>query len=275
MRNDQSLGDAAVECLRTFVRRAANNVARARRGDAKGVHDLRVAIRKIRGVLCILRETGLVEREVDAEERELARLFRALGKVRDQDVASARANVLAPRPRNDKALEKGRRRARKKVRALMRDRDPRRVLARLERRLRRALADQRGPLVRHVAGSVVLRRFEVVLEFASVVPGPMAVMHRLRVAVKDLRDALGVFGAVLGSPAARIDRLLQHAQDDLGALHDDEVARLLVGDESNRRGRSVASFMQSWTAIAGGALAKTLSRMIERLLIVEAHSTRR
>ena len=60
------------------------------------------------------------------------------------------------------------------------------------------MRDDHRVLVRHFAASVLLRRYESVLAYEVVVPAPVDVLHRLRVAIKKLRYAVDFFADVLG-----------------------------------------------------------------------------
>jgi triphosphatase len=308
MRGGAPLGEAALALLAERLKKAAREVKPASKGDTDGVHDLRVAIRKIRAAISVLRET-ILDDALDEEDAKLARLFSALGDVRDHDVLVERMKRSAKRLRLDKKgtatlrddLDHRGRRASKRLRALMRADDPRGLFEKVRRRAKRAIAEA-GPhgddhrvLVRHFAASVLARRFETVLAYEVVMPAPLDVLHRLRVAIKKLRYAVDFFCETLGGGARQLDRTLQTAQDQLGDLHDHQVARDAIADVERKhasrrkprrkpRGkeasaleklrhaddveakRLLAAFTRTWQIVAHGPFAKALGRALVSLV---------
>lgn len=301
MRGDEPLGEAGLELLSDRLRKAARKVKPASKGDADGVHDLRVGIRKVRAAISVLEETILDRGALRREDAKLSRLFSALGDVRDHDVLVARVKRTAKRKRLDKKataklrreLDDRGRGAAKKLRAVLRAPDARRLFGKVCHRAQRAVAkagphgDDRRFLVRHFASSVLLRRFETVLAYEVVMPAPIDVLHRLRVAIKKLRYAVDFFGDALGSHAGRLDRSLQTAQDQLGDLHDHHVAREMVTSVEGKRSakandanalgklrraddaeaaRLLATFTRTWKTLAEGKLASELAQALTTLL---------
>jgi CHAD domain-containing protein len=253
MRDDDDLWMAGEATLSSRVDKAKAELDRAAKGDPDGIHDLRVAIRKVRATLSILGGTLVDPDEVDVAERDLKDLFQALGRARDDDVLIERISRLAKNQgvrgkaldRLVDAIDKERKRAKKDVQRHLRNGQGEEILDALLRDIRRAerLAP-RDPneiapsLVRHAAGSAILSRFERVLAYELVVDAnaPAPVLHRLRVAIKKLRYAVDFFEDAMVPAARRIDTLLARAQDELGELHDHTVA--LERIEAFRRARS-------------------------------------
>jgi len=300
MRGDEPLGGAGLALLVERLKKAAKKVKPASRGDADGVHDLRVAIRKIRAAISVLRETILGKEALRKEDKQLSRLFSALGDVRDHDVLVDRVKRSAKRQRLDEKataalrddLEDRGRRAAKKLGAVMRADDPRRLLQKVGRRAAQAIGkagphgDDHRVLVRHFAASVLVRRYETVLAFEVVMPAPIDVLHRLRVAIKKLRYAVDFFCDALGGDAPQLDRTLQKAQDQLGDLHDHHVASEAVAKVEGKRAakgkeasalrklrhaddaeakRLLAAFTRTWNIVAHGAFPKALARALVAL----------
>jgi len=300
MRGDEPLGEAGLALLSDRLEKAAKNVKPASEGDPDGVHDLRVAIRKIRAAISVLRETIVRHGALDKEEARLSRLFSALGDVRDHDILVARVNRSAKRERLDEKatatlredLDERGRRASKKLRAAMRADDPRRLFEKVRRRAARAIAragphgDDHRVLVRHFAASVLLRRYETVLAYEVVMPAPIDVLHRLRVAIKKLRYAVDFFLDALGTDAPQLDRTLQSAQDQLGDLHDHQVAREAVANVEGKRAakgkeakalaklrhaedaeakRLLTAFTRTWATIAHGTFPRALAQALVAL----------
>lgn len=301
MRGHEPLGEAGLALLNDRLKKAGKKVKPASKGDPDGVHDLRVAIRKIRAAISVLEETILEQGALGKEEKKLSRLFSALGDVRDNDVLGGLVKSSAERQKlDDEATKKVRddldtrgRRAAKKLRAVMRAVRPHRLFDKIGRRAARAVAkarphgDDHRALVRHFAASVLLRRFETVLAYEVVMPAPVDVLHRLRVAIKKLRYAVDFFGDALGRDAPALDRYLQTAQDELGNLHDHQVACETVAKVHGKRPakgkgaqalaklrradvveakRLRSAFARTWKTIAHGAFTKALARATVALL---------
>jgi CHAD domain-containing protein len=299
MHAEQPLGEAAAVLVAERVKKASKKVAEAKKGDVDGVHDLRVAIRKIRAVLSVLREATSEADSLRKADKRLSRLFSALGDVRDHDVMVARVTDLAKRRKLQgkgldvliEELEARRKQARKSLRACMKDDDPDdlldvvgRCVARLAAKMAPDDEDDHRALVRHFASSVILRRFETVLAFELELPASVDVLHRLRVAIKKLRYAVDFFSEALGETKAEaIDGPLQSAQDQLGDLHDHHVARALVTEIERRYGskrglgelrdaddaeaaRLLEEFEHSWKVLSGGAFTSLLAGAVGALL---------
>ena len=299
MRGEQFISEASVDLLNERIQKAAKKVKPAARGDADGVHDLRVAIRKVRAALSVMRETFLEDDIARKYEKRLVRVFSARGDVRDHDVMALRVRALKKeRGVTDedakvvsKELDARGRRARKKLRAAMHKNDPVRLLENVGRCVARAadpsraqpVRDDHRRLVRHRMASVLVRRFELVLSYELVVPASIDVMHRLRIAMKQLRYALDFFSEALGAPEIALDRALQKAQDEIGELHDHHVAREALAAAAQRSGskrslgalrdaedaaaeKLLAKFTATWHEISGGAFSTTLLTAIARVL---------
>lgn len=300
MRGDEALGKAGLALLSDRLKKAAKEVKPASRGDADGVHDLRVAIRKIRAAISVLQETIVERGALGKEEEKLSRLFSALGDVRDHDVLVERMNRGAKRKHLDEEaiatlrddLDQRGRRAWKKLRAVMRADDPRRLLAKVGRSAAHAIAkagprgDDHRVLVRHFAASVLLRRYEMVLAYEVVMPAPIDVLHRLRVAIKKLRYAVDFFLDALGPDASQLEQTLQNAQDELGDLHDHHVACEAVAKIERKRAakgkeakalkklrhandaeakRLLAAFTRTWRTLAHLPFMEALARALVAL----------
>ena len=279
------------------LEKATKHLKAAKKGDPDGVHDLRVAIRKIRAAFSVLEETILGDGALRRSDKRLSRLFAALGEVRDHDVLVERVKATAKRMRI----------GRKGLRVLVRTLDSRRNTARRE--LRRVLRrDERSDLfdatgrevvraishvkprredhrvlVRHFAASVLVRRYETVLAYEMVLPASLDVLHRLRVAIKKLRYAVDFFADALGKRATLLDRPLQTAQDQLGELHDHHVERALVAKVEQAHGtkrafgelrdaddttaaRLLEAFARSWKVISQGQVVTALTDATRDLL---------
>ncbi len=219
-----------------------------REGDHEAVHDMRVATRRLRAMLEVLGGTVYDPDETVQLRRGLRRLARALGAVRDVEVwldaVHAYAGHLADDERaglDSLTCELHGRRDQGRE-ALLTELDGKRtakLFDRLERFVSTAGAGVRPtatapggtPLrVRDVAGSVLWARLEEVQAFEPAIPeASIELLHELRIAGKHLRYTLDLFGDALGGDGKALRSELVEVQDQLGALHDADVALPLVG----------------------------------------------
>jgi CHAD domain-containing protein len=206
----------------------------AQRGDVRSLHHARVATRRLREALPLV-VSGPRGRKL---ERVVQRLTRALGPVRELDVALINVEELeregsvarAALTRLRDAISEERRRlhaqmrrrvagvdfdklakravtaARKAPRgpARGRIRDPQRLAAAQSRAARRAIALRAA--IDNAAGIYLPDR-----------------LHEVRIAVKKLRYAMELARELSGSRAVAAIRSLKHVQDLLGRMHDLEI----------------------------------------------------
>ena len=211
----------------------------AQKGDVALVHEARVATRRLREAVPLI-VSGARGRKF---ERRMRRLTRALGPVRELDVALQTLEELSTggavpaasiaRLRQEIRLERERvhahmrsavsrvdvERIRRKLMAAVRKhqphparpraRDPKRI-ARARGRSARRAARLRGA-IENAGGLYLSDR-----------------LHEVRVAVKKLRYALEVSRELSGSRALAQFRTLKQVQDLLGRMHDLEVLTLRV-----------------------------------------------
>jgi CHAD domain-containing protein len=206
--------------------------SRVEAGDAEALHRSRVATRRLREALPLVKGRGRERRRL---RRELRRVTRALGPVRELDVALALAGTLsADWPDLAAALDqvsarflelRARRRTRlvKKVsRAEIDD-----LVERVEGLLtqaRRPGASRPSIDRLRLAERIVSRAATTrdAAESAGALYAPEA-LHAVRIATKKLRYALEVARAVRAAGAASAARRLRQYQDLLGLLHDLQV----------------------------------------------------
>jgi CHAD domain-containing protein len=225
----------------------------ARLGDAEGVHQMRVATRRLRSDL---RTFGplLDAAWAQALREELRWLAEPLGAVRDLDVQLERLEEEAPDLLADLAPLVDTLRARRDAaRAALRD------VLRSDRY--RALQDRlldavRDPLATGRADRAAKRELPRLLDRAwRPVERLGAALgshdsaeryHQLRIRVKRLRYAAEAIGPALGSaagPHARLARAAAELQDLLGTMHDDavtidEIGTILAGHPDVRFARA-------------------------------------
>ncbi len=218
----------------------------AREGsDPEGVHDMRVATRRLRAALQVLGETVYDSKLTGRYRKDLRKLANALGETRDSDVFLEHLNqYIAQLPEADQAgmeplrqeIESRRTAGRKAMLKLLDNTKTEKLLQKLEHFVNKEGAGLAGKsvdeaeaapsLVRHFAGSAIWRRYEEVLAYETVM-GPqtsVVVLHRLRVACKRLRYTVEFFQDALPTGVKQVHQQLVEAQDELGVLHDHQVA---------------------------------------------------
>ena len=213
----------------------------ARKGDAPLVHRARVATRRLREVLPVVLP-GARGRRL---ERRVRRLTRALGPVRELDVALQTLEALnaaddAPRA-GIARLKQVIRQERTRVYAEMRKEVERVDVGKLRRRMTKAARKRRlgsppskARQAKRVASAAArVARRAVRLRAAIDSAGSIYLsdrLHEVRVAVKKVRYASEVAHQLRGSRAVTSLRRLKEAQDLLGRMHDLEVLIARVRD---------------------------------------------
>lgn len=226
--------DAKTDEVLTFV-------APALRGDLEGVHDLRVAVKRLREVLRLF--WPLVPRPRRRLMAQVSELNECLGRVRDRDVLAADARALLERaPESASALEPmlaawaaARQATCQQFSDLWQRLVGRGRLLRRLRRLARATRKRRGgmadlPLDR-LAYTAVLARLERVeqrLTDAQSSDDPAA-LHRLRLAVKRLKYTLEPFLRVLPHLDSAYTVICE-VQELLGFAHDLDVLEAALSE---------------------------------------------
>jgi CHAD domain-containing protein len=218
-----------------LIRQRLNALTRAlpgaKQGDPQLLHHARVATRRLREALPLVVH-GAKGRKL---ERNVRRLTRALGPVRELDVALEMLEALsagAGAPRGAIAkLRQVVREERQRMHAEMCTRVGRVDLDKLRRRASAAASKgsshprRRNP--KRVADAELRAarraiRLQEAIENAAGLYLPDR-LHEVRVAVKKLRYALEVSRELRGSRATVRIRTLKEAQDLLGRMHDHEV----------------------------------------------------
>lgn len=248
--------------IRQQLRTLTHALHAAQKGDAARLHEARVATRRLRERLPLVLPSSSGRKLV----RKVRRLSRALGPVRELDVAlqtldelnqpgdvpSAALVKLRQLLRQERLrlyadmssqvaqidVDKLRRRAvaavRKGDRAASSSQDPKRLMAAQERAARRAVRLRAA--VDNAAGLYLPDR-----------------LHEVRIAVKKMRYALELVRELSGSRATARINTLKNAQDLLGRMHDLEV---LIGRVRAVQGSSSAANLR---------LSAGLDRLVRRL----------
>jgi CHAD domain-containing protein len=190
---------------------AAAAAKRWRRDDPEGLHDFRVAIRRLRTCLGVHRAWlgGAVRRK---DRRRLRKLARITGAARDRDVLAATVeHEDAPRDLVERLAQRAASR-REAARRLVRAKLPK---ARRALRRRLARAAEGGPPFREAVRQAVAA-LGAELEEALARADDDASLHRARIAAKRLRYTLEALG---GEGRAALEALAA-LQDLLGRVRD-------------------------------------------------------
>lgn len=261
-----------------------------------GIHDTRVAVRRLRTTLRVLEASPALPRKtVRALRRRLRKTARKLGKVRDADVQIGRAqrdNSAHPELEADLAvfserMRKQQKRAYRRLVKHLKSRTFAKLLGDLD-----AFVAQKPPAVherrymiavRHFAGSAIWRRYETILSYETVIAdAPYSVLHELRIACKRLRYTLELFELELGKATQPLLKLLTNVQDHLGALQDTvvalhEVEALLRAHPTNvglgtyagmltqERERLLEAFPPLWNDLSDARVSQELAALIAGL----------
>ena len=265
--------------------------------DTHAVHQLRVATRRIRAVLAA---TGAVfrPRALAPLAKRLRRLAHALGSVRDADVFLIHlreyAATLEPAEQDGLAslvaqLQAERATAHAALTERLTGKRYRRLLDGLTEFLTaplpKLIADDDGlpVLVRHHAGGAIWQRYEAVRRYETVLPTASdEQLHELRIAGKHLRYTLELFEPTLGAKIATVLKPIVAAQEQLGTIHDSDVALGYLaefgaahGDDpalaqyaaqrQAERAAAAARIPALWTTLTGETVRKALGRGLAEL----------
>jgi CHAD domain-containing protein len=252
-----------VALLQRRARALRRQLSAALAGKDTGVHQARVASRRLREALPVLTE-GLHHTKKTKAQRKIRRLTQALGTVRELDVTLHLIDELAERPGIPRpALSDVRAQVieeRETRRAVMLDRVAKVNTDKLSRRLREVAGALAMPTPEHawraaLATRIVrrARRLEKAIGLAGQIYAAEA-LHVVRIAAKKLRYALEIADETGAAPCAMAVRTIKRVQDTLGRLHDLQVLQHHIAD--------VAATPRSRRATPDAALA-TLSRLIE------------
>lgn len=234
--------------------------------DIEGVHDMRVASRRLRSALRDFMPY-LRERKFRRSNRALKNLADALGAVRDQDVAIMALEELALSAPSEvsagiEQFADKRRLKRDSARSRLEQAVTDEALAKLEKefnsaledglkvsRRRRTGGDKRKPAdrlsCRDAGREVIAQRFRELQHLSASLYRPHKVrpLHEMRIAAKRLRYAIELFAPCWNEPLASSAKEIAKMQTSLGELHDcdewiAEIGKLL--QETEREASGVA-----------------------------------
>ncbi|MBI5670072.1 MAG: CHAD domain-containing protein [Chloroflexi bacterium] len=209
--------------------------------DIEDVHDMRVAIRRMRSAIRLLRPY-LKWKAIRPYNRELRHLGRVLGEVRDLDVmieqfqryqTALDAESQAALQPTITALDAQRQQARVALNEYFNSKSYRRFVKSFAEFLLQPLPKPHlnGSVVpyqvRHVLPMLIYDRLSAVRAYDTVLDQADApTLHALRIEFKRLRYLLSLFQAVLGPQVEDVIAEIKTIQDHLGHLNDGAVARL-------------------------------------------------
>jgi triphosphatase len=269
---DEAFGRILRACIQHWC---ANEAAALDGRDPEGVHQMRVALRRLRSALSVFGRLLAPERRA-WPSGEAKQILRSLGPARDWDVflTESLGPVLAARPEDHSLMalrrvaEAARTEAYAAVRAAIGDPSYTRLLLQLGRWIEaggwredatpKAVAWLDRPIVAF-ADRLLAKRHRKALkrgrDFAGLTP---AERHRLRIALKKLRYATEFFHSLYRQKRAQpYLAALKELQDALGHLNDVAVAERLVSGLSERAGEE-----RSALAMGSGLVLGWLARGI-------------
>jgi CHAD domain-containing protein len=242
--------------------------------DPEFLHDLRIAVRRVRTVqrqLAALFE----ERSLARAREEMKRLQLVTGPVRDLDVQLLGFGALAARLPGERAAELV------PLRALLADRrsfeHARMVRALRSVRTRRALDDwgallatlaaaEDGPTAEALTGERIARVYRRMVRMGRAIgdDSPPEALHDLRKRGKELRYLLELFGSLFPREATKpLVTRLKGLQDTLGGFQDAQVQRALL-----------VELREPLAARPGGPAALMAMGLVEQELAADAAGAR-
>jgi CHAD domain-containing protein len=230
--------------------------------DIKGVHNMRVASRRVRSVLRDFEDIfGKLEQK--RVRKELKRLADALGEVRDQDVAIGALEEFAAEAEGDEVktgitnlIDERRKLRRDAYRAFSKKYSPKSI-EEMRDRFARAIDDTNGepdlfrPATAEAAArEIITARLTELSELGRSIydRDDNKALHKIRIAAKRLRYAIELFTACLGDKMVPFAKEVAKLQGYLGEVHDCDVwieslsERSKKGDEHEATAWLIAEF---------------------------------
>ena len=251
--HDVNLALAAIlrSCLRQWL---GNHAGVCQAGAVEAVHQMRVALRRLRAALSLFRSVAL---PIDdpALNSDLRNLALTLGHVRDRDVflsdiVPSVAHALADDDREALVTELSdqRQTAWERVTDELLGPGHLDLVVRLERWLTRLEADTIGTTVGEIAPTLLDKRLKQVRRLGRDLENRSTEeRHELRIALKKLRYSLEFFGVLYDE--RRLNRALAHLvelQQILGLLNDVATAHRLIADLHNPAAARAGGIVVGW-----------------------------
>jgi CHAD domain-containing protein len=225
--------------------------------DIEGVHDMRVASRRLRSAL---RDFAPFLRSKAVPQRRLKTLADALGFVRDEDVAIQALEQLKAKASEHIAAgieqvtdeRRWRRvRARESLEKILNEGTLAAMQEKYAARFELALQSEvdtcanaqgrksQDDSFRHAGRRIVLARYKELRDLSISLYHPFAIkrLHRMRIAAKRLRYAIELFSSCHDAALSEIAGEIALLQSSLGELHDCDVWIAELGKRLDPRGR--------------------------------------
>ena len=239
-------------------------------GRIKPLHDLRVAIRRLRNLLKAFRKV-LPKPEADAFEIRLQRLSKRLGPARDMDVWMRTLKSMSPADtdhwrafiRRQREIQKQEKKA---LQCALTDPSIRLLKVDFGRFLDQPLSPFPDLTLEKLAAKAIRKSLGQVMDRSWIAPSYSVLkVHRLRIACRRARYTVEFFAEALGRPAARLARQLKTVQDLLGDVHDGDICLIqlrrarhappeLAAELNRRRRRHMARFDKVWNQLVESML---------------------
>lgn len=243
---DDHMAEAGRKVLLYHFERMLLNEPASRLGeDIEGVHDMRVATRRMRSALRLFQPFFDAD-SIHPFRKGLRQIAGLLGEVRDLDVFIEKTQrFLQKHPKNDLSLLlEERATQRDKTRATLIDHLDSKSFDRLVTRFHEFLTtpgsgiaarSEDGAItayqLRHIAPRLIYEHFEQVRAYETAPTlAEVLTLHALRIDFKRLRYALEFFEEVLGPQAKQVINQVKTMQDHLGDLNDAEVASGILNE---------------------------------------------
>jgi CHAD domain-containing protein len=221
--------DPSELAVRQRLRALTRSLPAAEKGDAARLHEARIATRRLREAVLLVARGSRARRL----ERTIRRLTRALGPVRELDVALQSLDGMGETAEIPRAAIRALRQSIREERYRLRAEMSRRIeTVNVEKLRKRAIAtarkhrhrgrDSKGLAKSHLRVAVRAARLRVAIDNAAGIYLPDR-LHDVRVAGKKLRYAMEIVNELTGSRATADIRTLKTAQDLLGHMHDFEM----------------------------------------------------
>lgn len=201
--------------------------------DEEALHDLRVAIRRLRVLLRVARPV-YTRFYVEAVREPLTAFHRATSALRDEEVLEETLAAVRLKSEAFDAFKRARRRRERRLRREVRDRIARGELEAARRKLAALLELPVRPKRRRelatFARECVYRAQKAVEKLRDAPVREVDALHELRIAYKNLRYVVECFAEVLPPDLAALAEPAKRLQTRLGELHDADVALATVRD---------------------------------------------
>lgn len=238
-------------------------------GEVGEIHDLRVAIRRLRTAMSDLSGI-LAERPLKRVKHDLKNLAEALGTIRDQDVAilllqefAVLAEKQSIRDGIDEMIDQHRKKRKRAHSRLQEDFDSgsfNKLRDRFSKRIADSISQPElfdSPKMRDVAKAMVMMRLQKFRAMGDAIRRPLDAgkLHELRIAAKRLRYTIELFGTLCGDEIASFAPELAKLQSHLGDVHDCDIWTETLRQNFRSKGKAVPS-----SAVSAWLLSKFVSK---------------